>query len=188
MAAQKKRSAVLSHVHETPLAIASVEMTPPHDERESTPEYERAHHFLVYTKNSPCEICGVTRRTLKSPARNPFGATAIETHHYPIERSLADACDPRRVHRDFPQVYDLATLMAFVDSPANLKVLCDQCHRSPEHGIHHLLSQDWVIQKYLRPQYVIAAAAKSAQAAQAADEAIMQAAGLEPIAPVAQAS
>ena len=178
--AAKKRSATLAHVHETPLAVASVEMTPPHDERVETPEYERARHFLIYTKNSPCEICGVTRRTLKNPAKNPYGAVQMEAHHYPIERSLASACDPRRVHKDFPQVYDMTTLLAFVDSPANLKILCDQCHRSPEHGIHHLLSQDWIIQKYLRTRYVIAAAQKAVSAAQATDEQIMQAAGMEP--------
>ena len=177
---KSKRSPTLAHVHVTHDAVAALEETPPHPPREETPEYARAHHFLVYTKNSPCEICGVTRRTLGNPKRNPFGATAIETHHWPIERSLMDACDPRRVHRDFPQVYDRATLAAFVDSPANLKVLCSACHRSPEHGIHHLLSQDWVIQKYLYPGYRVAASRKDAAAAQSADEQIMQAAGLEP--------
>lgn len=192
MAAKVTRSATLSHVHITAEDVAAITLTPPHDPRTETPEYERAHHFLIYTKNAPCEICGVTRRTLGNVKRNPFGATAMETHHWPIERSLMDACDPRRVHRDFPQVYDRATLAAFVDSPANLKVLCDQCHRSPEHGIHHLLPQDWIIQKYLYPRYIVAARASDAQTALAADEQIMQAVGLEttPVAstPQAQAS
>ena len=174
-----KISATLTKEHITRESVATAEMTPPHPARIETPEYERAHHFLTVTKNAPCEICGVTRRTLKRPSKNPYGATAIETHHWPIERSLMDACDPHKVHKDFPQVYDRATLAAFVDSPANLKVLCDQCHRSPEHGIHHLLPQDWIIQRYLYTAYIVAAAAKNAAAAQAADDAIMLAAGLE---------
>jgi hypothetical protein len=104
----------------------------------------------------------------------------MESHHYPIARALMNACDPRRVHRDYPQVYDMATLAAFVDSPANLLVLCDQCHRSPEHGIHHLTPQDWIIQKYLRPSYLAVATAKDATTVVASDESIMVAAGLEP--------
>ena len=181
MAAVKpKRSPTLAHVHVTLESVSVAEMTPPHPPREETPEYARAHHFLIYTKNSPCAVCGVTRRTLSNPKRNPYGATQMESHHYPIARSLMDACDPRRVHKDFPQVYDMATLAAFVDSPANLIVVCDQCHRSPEHGIHHLTTQDWIIQKYLRPSYIVAASRKDAAAAEASDEQIMQAAGLEP--------
>lgn len=186
--AAKKRSAVLAHVHDTVESVASVEMTPPHEPRETTPEYARAHHFLIYTKNAPCAVCGVTRRTLGNAKRNPYHAAQLESHHYPIERSLMNACDPRRVHRDFPQVYDMATLAAFVDSPANLIVLCDYHHRSTEAGIHHLLTQDFAVMKYLRAGYRVAASQQTAQAAQAADEAIMQAAGMEPVAPIAQAS
>lgn len=163
---------ILSHVHETRETVATVEMTPPHPPRTSTPEYARAHKFLVTTKNSPCLVCGVTRRTLRNPAKNPCGAKAIETHHYPIERSLMDACDPVKVHRDFPQVYDAATLAAFVDSPANLIVLCDFHHRSVEAGIHHLLTQDFAVLKYLKNGYQVAATRQDAAAVLAKDEAI----------------
>jgi len=165
-------SDTLSHVHETTEAVATIEMTPPHPPRVETPEYKKAHSFLINRKNAPCHICGVTKRTLKNPAKNPMHATQMETHHYPIERSLVDACDPVRVHRDFPQVYDRASLMAFVDTPANLLVLCDVCHRSPEHGIHHLLVQDWVIQRYLMRGYIVAATAKDAAAVLATDRKI----------------
>jgi hypothetical protein len=160
----------LAHVHETLESVATVEMTPPHPPRTETPEYRRAHSFLINRKNAPCHICGVTKRTLKNAAKNPYGATQMETHHYPIERSLVDACDPAKVHRDFPQVYDRASLLAFVDSPANLLVLCDQCHRSPERGIHHLLTQDWIVQRYLVTGYQVAATARDAAAVLARDE------------------
>lgn len=172
-------STTLEHVHETPEAVSSVELSPPHPPREETPEYAAAHHFLVYEKKAPCEVCGVTVDTLATPASNPFGAKAVETHHYPIERSLADACDPVKVHRDFPSVYNRATLLQFVDSPGNLKVLCDQHHRSLAHGIHHLLPADWAVQKYLYSGYIVAAAAKDAATAEATDEHIEQAEGVE---------
>lgn len=167
-------SATLSRVHETVEAVASVELTPPHPPRVETPEYAKAHKFLVSTMDKPCLRCGVTRRTLKNPKKNPYEATAIETHHYPIERSLMDACDPWKVHLDFPQVYDRASLAAFVDSPANLIVLCDVHHRSVEHGIHHQLVQDWAVAPYLLDGYIIAASPKDAATALASDEAIVQ--------------
>lgn len=163
----------LSHVHETIEGVASVEMTPAHGPRVETPEYAKAHHTLVYTLNKPCIVCGVTRRSLKNPKKNPFNATAIETHHAHIERSLAAACDWRKVHVDFPSVYDDASLMRWVDSPENLIVLCDQHHRSVEHGIHHLLPADWNIQRYLRTGYVVAATAKDAAQIAAADQALI---------------
>lgn len=172
-------SSTLAHVHETTEAVETVEMTPPHPPRTDTPAYLRAHSFLVNRKNAPCEVCGVTKRTLRNPKRNPFSAAALETHHYPIERSLMDACDPAKVHRDFPQVYDRATLAAFVDSPANLKVLCDVHHRSLAHGIHHLLPQDFAVQRYLYDGYLVAVRPADAATALAANERIEQAAGVE---------
>jgi hypothetical protein len=166
-------SDILKHVHKTAESLATVELTPPHPPRETTPEYAKAHHFLVHEKKAPCEVCGVTIDTLSDPARNPFGAIQIETHHWPIERSLAAACDPMKVHRDFPQVYDQASLMTFVDSPANLKVLCDIHHRSVERGIHHLLMQDWAVLPYLLDGYDVAATPEDAVALEAKDEQIV---------------
>lgn len=169
-------SSLLAHVHETTEAVATLEMTPPHPPRVSTPEYARAHKFLINQKNAPCVRCGVTKRSLKNTAKNPFGATQLETHHYPIARSLMDACDPVKVHRDFPQVYDRLTLAAFVDSPANLIVLCDVHHRSVEHGIHHQLVQDWAVGPYLLDGYIVATTAKDAAQVEAMDERLVDAA------------
>ena len=169
----------LDHVHETKEEVASVEETPPHPARVETPEYKKSHEYLVDKLDSPCKCCGVRKSTLGDPAQNPYGATQIETHHFPIERSLMDACDPDKVHKASPQVIDKASLEAFVDSPANLIVLCDVCHRSPEHGIHHLLPQDWFIQQFLYTGYTIAATPKDAVAVEQSDEQIEKAHGLE---------
>lgn len=163
-------SDTLSHVHETHEEVASIEMTPPHPPREETPEYRKAHHFLIREKQSPCVVCGVSIVTLADPTINLLGSKDMETHHYPIERSLMDACDPVKVHKDFPVVYDKASLALFVDSPANLLVLCDICHRSPERGIHHLLTQDFAVQKYLYTGYIVAGRVQDAQQILAHDE------------------
>ncbi len=164
---------ILAHVHETTEGVAAVEMTPPHPPREETPEYAKAHHHLVYELDEPCAMCGVRHSTLKDPKQNPFGATALETHHYPIERSLVDACDPAKVGLVFPQVKDAASLNAFVDSENNLMVLCDVHHRHPLHGIHHLTPQDFFVQPFLLAGYQVVATEQDAAAALAADEALV---------------
>ena len=165
-------SDTLAHVHLTTDTVATLEATPPHPPRVETPEYRKAHSFLINRKNAPCHICGVTKRTLKNPAKNPMGATQMETHHWPVERSLTDACDWRKIHRDYPSVYDQASFERWVDSPENLLVLCDIHHRSPEAGIHHLLTQDWMVLKYLLDGYRVVATAKDAAAVLATDEKI----------------
>jgi|SRR6185312_6636794 len=178
----KAPSTTLAHVHLTKESVATVEETPPHAPRVETEAYKKAHNFLINEKKQGCHICGVTVDTISDPARNPVGAVQLESHHYPVERSLLDAVDPKKVHVDFPTVYDRATLEAWVDSPENLLVVCDRHHRGGETGIHHLLTQDWIIQKYLLDGYVVAATAADASAVEAKDEQIEQQAGMEPAA------
>lgn len=164
----------LSHVHATGEGLATVEMTPPHPPREETPEYAAAHHHLTKVLDEPCAMCGVRNSTLHDPKQNPFGATAIETHHYPIERSLMDACDPLKVGVVFPQVKDRATLEAFVDSENNLMVLCDIHHRHPLHGIHHLAPQDFFVQPFLLEGYQVVTTQQDEAQVLAADEQLIE--------------
>jgi hypothetical protein len=165
---------ILSRVHATTEGVAAVEMTPPHPPREETPEYAAAHHHLTKVLDSPCAMCGVKNSTLKDPKENPFGATALETHHYPIERSLLDACDPLKVGVVFPQVKDQASLEAFVDSEHNLMVLCDIHHRHPLHGIHHLTPQDFFVQPFLLAGYQVVATQQDEAQVMAADEQLVE--------------
>ncbi len=165
---------ILSRVHATTEGVATVEMTPPHPPREETPEYAKAHHHLVHVLDEPCAMCGVRNSTLHDPKQNPFGATAVETHHYPIERSLLDACDPRKVGVVFPEVKDRASLEAFVDSEQNLMVLCDIHHRHPLHGIHHLTPQDFFVQPFLFEGYQVVSTQEDAAKVLAADEKLIE--------------
>lgn len=159
--------------HATPIETPRYEMTPPHPPRIDTPLYEKSHKFLVHDQDTPCRVCGVRQSTLLDPTKNIHGAKDIETHHFPIERSLADACDPIKVHKVFPYVIDRETLMHLVDSPDNLIVLCDYCHRSPERGIHHLLVQDWAILPFLYDNYQITATQADVAAVEAENSRII---------------
>lgn len=164
----------LSHVHATVEGLATVEMMPPHPPREETPEYAKTHHHLVYVLDSPCAMCGVRQSTLNDPKENPFGAVAIEIHHYPIDRSLLDACDPLKIGVVFPQVKDRSSLEAFIDSEQNLMVLCDIHHRHPLHGIHHLTPNDFFVQLFLLEGYQVVATKDVETAAMAADEQLIE--------------
>lgn len=164
----------IDHVHATPLTVSVIELTPPHDKRRETAAYQRSHHFLVVEQDTPCYVCGVRNSTLNDPAQNKVGAKALESHHAPIEWSLMDAVDPLKAHRQFPQVIDRETLEAFIDSPANLLILCDVHHRDKQRGIHHLLWQDFAILPFLYDDYIVVADQAQAVQAEAHDEQIIE--------------
>lgn len=154
--------------------METVELTPPHAERRESATYRRSHRFLIEEQDKPCVVCGVRNSTLHDPTVNRSKANALETHHYPVEWSLAHAVDPLKLHRQFPQVIDRDTLEAFIDSPANLLVLCDVHHRSVQCGIHHLSTQDFAILPFLYDGYVVVADKAHAAQAEAHDEEILE--------------
>lgn len=156
-------------VHTTPdeETAGLLEFYPPHPPRVDTAEYRHTHHQLINVEDRPCADCGVRRTTLADPAANPYGAKQMETHHYPLQREFGDAYDPAKVGQDFPQVTDRHTLKAFIDSEANMLVLCDVCHRSPHRGIHHINASLQAAKRYLFTGYVFA----DTTANEAADEA-----------------
>lgn len=169
----------VSKVHVTAESVVVYEMTPPHLPRTQTPMYVKSHKYLVETQDKPCVVCGVRNSTLSDAAQNKFGASTLETHHYPVERSLLEACDPNKVHLAFPEVIDQETLEAFVDSPRNLIVLCDVHHRSVQQGIHHLLVQDYAILPFLYDNYQIVASANTKAQTQENDDEVERSNGEE---------
>ena len=148
------------HVHVTHESLHGEVATPGHAPRVETPEYRHAHHQLVVVLNKPCAVCGITHSQ----------GGAMETHHSPIERSYMNACDWRKVHLDFPQVVSPQTLEQFVDSAANLMVLCHD-HHVGYGGIHHVSHPTWIIQKYLIDGYELLVKPGDEQAVLAHDEA-----------------
>lgn len=129
-------------VHETQEALHGAVLTPGHDPRTETPAFRHAREQLIVVLDKPCVICGI---------RHSQGG-AMQAHHSPIERSYVDACDWRKVHRDFPQVVSQQTLLDFVDSAANLLILCAE-HHIGWTGIHHVDHPSWIAQKYLLDGY-----------------------------------
>jgi hypothetical protein len=130
---------------------------PAHDKRTESPEYKKVHHDLVHNKDLPCLVCGVRASTLTDPEHNPYGATALETHHHIIEWALANAIKPVKfnrslrpnlMHRSDNPIYkrDMTAeeIRDWVDhSPDNLWVLCDVHHRHKFVGIHAITYPIW---------------------------------------------
>lgn len=169
---------LLAHVHVQKQEIAEWELIPPHDPRETTPAYQAAHHHLVYELDTPCTQCGVRQSTLGNPAANRFKATQMESHHRHIMRSLANACDPAKVAADFPDagITDQESLLRWVDSEANMQVLCSTHHRSPTYGIHHVPSEVFRAQRYFWDGWLAVADTPAEAAADLpTDDAIMRA-------------
>lgn len=154
------------------------EFYPPHPPRADTKEYRETHKLLVYTLDQPCRDCGVRHSTLGDPAQNPLGAKQMETHHWPLQREFADALDPAKVHKEYPQVTDRRSLIMFIDSPANMLCLCDVDHRSKSRGIHHIGEALEACKRFLLDGYVIADL-KTNEAADLAEDAAVVAAANE---------
>lgn len=152
-----------AHDQAVPVAQGEEEFYPEHPARADTPEYLATHKLLVDTLDQPCHDCGVRKSTIGDLTQNLFGAKQLETHHFPLQREYIDAVDWKKVAKDFTQVTDQISLIKFVDSPANMLVLCDVCHRSPNRGIHHLITSDQMIKKYLLDGYILDDVVKNAQ-------------------------
>ena len=144
-----------AHAQIIPISAKEEEFYPEHPPREDTPEYSATHKLLVDTLDQPCHDCGVRKSKLADPTQNPLGAKQLETHHYPLQREYIDAVDWKKVAKDFPEVTDQESLIKFVDSPKNMLVLCDVDHRSSNRGIHHLLTSDQMVKKYLFDGYIL---------------------------------
>jgi hypothetical protein len=129
--------------------------TPEHDPRKASEEYKRVHHHLIDVLDEPCWICGVRKSTLNDPQHNTRGSAQMETHHYHVEWSLANAMDPTKLIRDFPELgaADADHLRQWLDSEGQMLVLCDICHRHPYYGIHEVTYPAWVAQRWFRDDW-----------------------------------
>lgn len=148
-------------IHEIRRALHEAYNVPPHPPRTESDLYKATHHDLVNVKDTPCFICGVTNSTLNDPAKNPFQAKDLETHHFKIEWSLANAMDWHKMKLAYPDFADWdkinpddeSTYFWFVDSEYNMLVLCDVHHRGNFHGIHAVEHAVWLAQKFVKDGY-----------------------------------
>jgi len=111
---------------------------PPHDPRKASAEYVRVHTHLIYALDAPCWVCGV---------RKSLGG-AMETHHAHFEWASQNGLDLKKVTADWPAISDRVSLAQWVDSEANMLVLCADHHRGQHTGIHMISYPAWLLQRY----------------------------------------
>lgn len=134
---------------------------PGHEPRKASTLYTHTHHGLCIERDTGCFICG---------ARHGAGVLT-ETHHFFCEWSAMEGIDWARfgeVAARFdwrnPQsglvlasAFDWEAVAAdptlFVDSPANMLVLCPDHHRDPAKGIHHVQYPVWILQAFAKPGF-----------------------------------
>ncbi len=162
-------------IHGAPKVLDDPMFYPPHDERTETAAYQKVHADLTGAQDLPCMVCGVRNSMLKDPKKardpafNPYGASAMETHHHTIEWALANAIDPALFNRTlrpnlaaghptnatYARDMTPEEISAWVDhSPDNLWVLCDVHHRHRWVGIHEISYPLWVPQNLLRQDFI----------------------------------
>jgi hypothetical protein len=125
---------------------------PAHAPRTATALFERTRKLLITKAGGRCHICG----------RTAAEVGPLEAHHFPIERSLAEAVDwgPKaQIRLDFPQ-FDWAAFdkardpYLFVDDMTiNGLLLCKPHHTGVDEGIHMLPHPLWIAQRYAREGY-----------------------------------
>ena len=130
---------------------------PAHADRVTTPLFRRSKAELV-AKNPRCWVCGATAEESGHP---------LEAHHIIIERCFAEGrLDWEGLMRDCIagefgkeaqafdwSAFDPADPYSFVDSAANLRLLCKAHHTGKDEGIHAMPYPIWIVQRYLPDGY-----------------------------------
>ena len=121
---------------------------PPHPARTDDPHYIDFNHIHDAGKADPEKWqCSVGKH------RNDFSecdlTNPLELHHSHVEFSLQNGIDLKWLEVDYPGIGDPNSLGAWVESAANLEVLCVFHHRGAG-GKHTAAYADWVAEQYVR--------------------------------------
>lgn len=121
---------------------------PAHPARTSDPHYVDFEHIRETWKKDPTKWkCAVGSH------RDDFSECSfdepLELHHAHIEFSLQNGVDLAWLERDYPGIDDPSTVGAWVESAANLVILCEAHHRGPG-GVHTATSSDYEAEKYVK--------------------------------------
>jgi hypothetical protein len=121
---------------------------PPHPAREDDPHYKDFNHLHREWKKDPTKwVCSIGAH------RGDFSecdlTNPLELHHGHVEFSMQNGVDLHWLAKDYPGIDNPDELGAWVESAANLIVLCVRHHRGTG-GIHHAAAADYEAEKYVR--------------------------------------
>lgn len=133
----------VEQVHEEKETLVVDVLLPGHEARVTTTLFTRSKRALMLRDGARCAVC----------QRTSTEAGPLESHHHPIERSLANMIDWQRFAADckvgrwgaHAQAFDWANFdgnkdpYQFVDDQTvNGLLLCADHHRGKDAGIHYL--------------------------------------------------
>lgn len=121
---------------------------PPHPARTDDPHYKDFNHLHAAWKKDPTKwLCAVGQH------RNDYTecdlTKPLELHHAHVEFSMQNGIDLHWLAVDYPGIDNPDELGGWVESAANLMVLCVRHHRGTG-GIHHAAYADYEAEKYVR--------------------------------------
>ncbi|WP_250538172.1 hypothetical protein [Caballeronia sp. INML3B] len=148
----------VEQIHEQKESCEVDVFLPGHEPRTTTALFARTKKLLVEREGGRCAVCGRTAEDSGHP---------LESHHHPIERSLANMIDWDRFRKDceaglwgkFAQAFDWSTFStddpySFVDDQTvNGLLLCADHHRGKNEGIHWMPFPYFVAQRYGKEGY-----------------------------------
>jgi len=110
---------------------------PFHAPRESEPHYAlfRASRKLLIASGIGCWRCG--------------DHDYLEAHHCIVEFALLNGISIEKIQKDFPEIDDTESLMAWASGPTNLEILCRDCHRGAL-GVHTMPFPLWEAQRWAK--------------------------------------
>lgn len=114
---------------------------PDHEPREQDPHYKDFHAWKESVRNTPAWRCGWAAR-IGDDSDCDLSAP-LEAHHAHIEFALANAIDLAHLEHSYPGVSDPDSIGAWIESAANLVLLCRVHHRATNAGVHHLTASDY---------------------------------------------
>jgi hypothetical protein len=131
--------------------------------RQETAAYRCTHKYLVETVGLGCYI-----------GNSDCSHDPLETHHFFVEWAASGGVDWDRFgvaakYLTNPQTgQSLCAIFSwsnvakdpsiFVDSPANMVVLCSTHHRDEQKGIHHVPFPVWILQRFQSSDFFFLAA------------------------------
>lgn len=74
----------------------------------------------------------------------------LEAHHGHIEFAMLNGVSFKRLEHVYPGISDPAKVGAWIDSDANLMLLCAKHHRGAGTGVHHLSAADYEASHYVQ--------------------------------------
>lgn len=121
---------------------------PEHPARTDDPHYADFDHIRRAWKADPDKWqCAVGQH------RDDFSecdlTKPLELHHSHVEFSLQNGVDLAWLEKDYPGISDTHTVGAWVESAANLTVLCAWHHRG-HGGVHVAAASDYEAEKYVK--------------------------------------